>query len=407
MPTPIFWELAYEEASEQRRPGPKRSHSASEISDLSFVDEPLHGDLPSLPNGRGTVRRKPAKSSLRPPFATFVDLEDPFENKTEGLRSSSNIVLDGTISEPASTPVTPEEPVRAINTICLTPPTTPESSSANAIDSCPFPLKPGPIITGTTTSGRIAKRRCISAGELPLTPPITPDRFIAHRTPSHDASRSFRVNKPTQQLSSAERLLRQDSDTPDPFRSPSIARQGRPRISSGQSNRNLSAQTHVVNSTNLLQTPTNPSNPQNRQVSTGAVWNVGGAAASAPSGPINGVLDGQGGVLGSGTNAPMYTSRFFEVNTPDQDRGRLEGRLAAALNIDQANRIFNHSQSPDRSRGTKIKNGGSPSRSKHLEQRTTWKDGQWIREESVSRKSTNTIPRLFFPRIYSKEMAYN
>lgn len=403
MPTPIFWELDNEEVSQKRVPGPRRSYSDSEISVLSFADEPLHGDLPSLPKGRGTVRRKPARSSLRPPFATFVDLEDPLESETEELRSSPKIVLDGTNSEPPSTPVTPEEP----DAVRSTPPTTPGSSSTKAVDACPFPLDPSPIIIGTTINGRKIKRRCISAGELPLTPPTTPDRFIAHRTPSHDASRNFRVSKPTQQLSSVERLLRQGSDTPDPFRSPSISRQGRPRISSGQSNRNVSGQAHVVNSTNLLQTPTNPSNPQTRQVSTGAVWNVGGAAASAPSGPINGVPDGQGGLLGSGTNAPMYTSRFFESNTPDQDRGRLEGRLAAALNIDQASRIFNHSQSPDRSRGTKIKIAGSPSGSKHLEQRTIWKDGQWIREESMSRKSRNAIPRSFFPRLYSKQTTYN
>ena len=403
MPTPNFWELDNEEKAQKRIPGPQRSHSASELSVLSFVDEQLHGNLHSLPEGRGTVRRKPAKSSLRPPFATCFDLENTFENETEELRSPSKILLDGTLSEPPSTPVTPDRQVRDIDAIRATPPITPESSSINAVDSCPFPLEPTPTIVGTTISGRLAKRRCISAGELPLTPPSTPDRFIAHRTPSHDALRSFRVSKPAQQLSSAERLLRQGSDTPDPFRSPSITRQGRPRISSGQSNRNVSGQAHVVSSTNLLQTPTNPSNPQTRQVSTGAVWNVGGAAASAPLGPINGVLDGQGGLLGSGTNAPMYTSRFFESNTPDQDRGRLEGRLAAALNIDQANRVFNHSQSPDRSRGTKINIGGSPSRSKHLEQRTIWKDGQWIREESASRKSTNTVSRPFFPRFYFKQ----
>ena len=395
MPTPIFWELVdNEDVSEKRILGPRRSQSASDISALSFADEPLHGDLPSLPKGRGTVRRKPAKSSLRPPYATFFDSEeDPFNNETEALRSSPEIVLDGTVSEPPSAPVTPEEQVRAIDPVRSTPPPTPESSSTNPVDSCPFPLHPTPIINTTTISGRRIRRRCISAGGLPLTPPTTPDRFIAHRSPSQDASKIFRVSKPTQQLSSAERLLRQDSDSPDPFRSPSIARQGRPRISSGQSNRNVSGQAHGVNSTNLLQTPTNLSNPQTRQVSIGAVWNVGGAAASAPSGPINGVLDGQGGLLGSGTNAPMYTSRFFESNTPEQDRGRLEGRLAAALNIDQANRVWNHSQSPDRSRGTKPTSGGSPSRSKLSEQRTVWKDGQWIREESMSRKSTNTIPR--------------
>ena len=77
----------------------------------------------------------------------------------------------------------------------------------------------------------------------------------------------------------------------------------------------------------------------------------------------------------------MYTSRFFERNTPDQDRSRLEGRLAAALDIDQANRVLNHSQSPEPVGRSGISNtNGSPSKSSSRQNRTTWRDGQWQQE---------------------------
>jgi hypothetical protein len=57
-------------------------------------------------------------------------------------------------------------------------------------------------------------------------------------------------------------------------------------------------------------------------------------------GPVTGIPDGRGGFLSSGTNAPMYTSQFLEGDSPDQDLERHERRLAAALDIDQANKIL-------------------------------------------------------------------
>lgn len=386
MPPSIFFELDNQEASENRRPPAKRSRISSDTSTASSVDE-TQEDLPSLPEGRGTVRRIPARRSLRDPFVTSVCVDARY-TQVDGKEKSlvpSEANPSRTDPDPPPTPVTPRRQLRDIHAALLTPPTTPQTS----IDNCPFPIQPIPIIIGNKSSDRQARRRCVSAGDLPLTPPTTPDRFVSTRTASHDVAKAFHVGKPTQQLSSAERLLRQNSDNPDPFRSPSIARQGRPRVSSGQPNRNLSGHIRVISSTNLLQVQTDPLNPPIRQISTGAVWNVGGAAATAPSGPMNGIPDGRGGLLGSGTNAPMYTSRFFEGNTPDQDRGRLEGRLAAALDIDQASRVLNYSQSPDRSRGTKLVVGGSPSRSKQVEQRTSWKDGQWVRGGSLPRESSS------------------
>lgn len=393
-----------EESSNQLTNVSKRSRSSSETSSLSSVDESPNGDLPPRPEGPGTVRRKPAKRSLRTTLVTFIDLGELPREDIEKSPPSTNATQSGTPPESPSTPVTPQKQVKDIDAVLATPPPTTDTS-INGADTCPFPLQPIPIIVGHSLSGKKTKRRCISAGDLPITPPTTPDRFIANRTASHDASKSFHVSKSTQHLSSAERLLRQNRDSPDPFRSPSIARQGRPRISSGQINRNASGHVRVFSGSNLLQASNDPLNPQNRQISTGAVWNVGGAAAIAPSGPINGVPDGRGGVLGSGTNAPMYTSRFFERNTPDQDRGRLKGRLAVALDIDQASRVLNHSQSPDRSRGTKVSPGNSSSKSKQREPRTVWRDGQWVREGAVPGKySYNCGADGQSPQTYGKEI---
>ena len=344
-----------------------------------------------IPEGQGTVRRKPAKRSLRHPFASATDDYDflpGFEN--DGPRTPPKNVRSKTAPQLPLTPVTPENPGAFIDAVLTTPPTTPGDCLAKVEDDCPFPLQPIPIIIGgfreryRDTEVRQAKRRCISAGGIPLTPPTSPDRFIANRSAGHDASSSFHVSKPADQLTSIEKLLRQNSATPDPFRSPSIARQGGPRISSSQSPRNVSGPARVISGTNLLHPILNPLNTQNRQVSTGAVWNVGGSVATTPNGPMNGIPDGRGGLLGSGTNAPMYTSRFFESNTPDQDRGRLEGRLAAALDIDQANRILNHSQSPNRGGGSSSVAGSSPSRSTLQAYRTDWKDGQWVRGEALT-----------------------
>ena len=375
----------------------RHSHSRSETSVKGYyqatLPSPPDSDLERdpLPEGQGTVRRRPAKRSLRHPVVSDADeVEYLPGSENDGPRTPPKYSRSKTAPQPPLTPVTPRTPGAFTNAILKTPPTILGDPVANAEDDCPFPLQPIPIIIGglhrsmNDTEVRQAKRRCISAGGIPLTPPTTPDRFITNRNAGHDASSSFQVSKPADQLTSTEKLLRQKSATPDPFRSPSIARQGRPRISSIQLPRNVSGPARVISGTNLLNATLNPLNTQNRQVSTGAVWNVGGSAATTPTGPMNGIPDGRGGLLGSGTNAPMYTSRFFESNTPDQDRGRLEGRLAAALDIDQANRVLIHSQSPNRGGGSSSVASSSPSRATPQAYRTEWKDGHWVRGEALA-----------------------
>ena len=277
----------------------------------------------------------------------------------------------------------------------------PAVDNKKQIDSLPFPLEPLPIIIAAHfpasdgETGKKFKRRCASAGSPHREYPTTPDRFIAKRSSSQDATENFRINKHINKLSNSEKLLRHHSASPDPFESPTSARVARRHISGNQARSVSQTSSPNVSGTNLFNSAGTTASAQARHVSTGAVWNVGGSSASTPSGPVTSISDGRGGFVGSGTNAPMYTSRFFENDSPELDRGRLERRLAAALDIDQVSRVLNHSQSPERY-SSRVSNAiGSTSRSPNLQPRTTWENGQWVRPVSSSRKQP--ITNLFTP----------
>jgi len=270
----------------------------------------------------------------------------------------------------------------------------PATAKLGGLDTCPFPLQPLPILKatnpGSTDSERVqrVKRRCFSSGAQTQTPPATPDRFISYRSASQDATKNFRISKRASELSSSERLLRQDLAAPDPFDAPTSARVGRRQVSGTRISSTTQVVSRTVSGTNLLNPSVNAANLPGRQVSTGAVWNVGGSASTAPTGPMNSVPDGRGGFVGSGTNAPMHTSRFFERNSPEHDRGRMERRLAAALDIDQTTRVLSHSRSPERGRSSIRSAIGSTSRASCPPRRTTWENGQWVRSRSLSRRHT-------------------
>ncbi|KAI9706378.1 MAG: hypothetical protein M1836_003383 [Candelina mexicana] len=125
----------------------------------------------------------------------------------------------------------------------------------------------------------------------------------------------------------------------------------------------------------------------NRQASLGGVWSFA-AASAEPSGPIPGVSNGRGGLMGRGTNAPMYTSRFFEGDNPEEASEKLEGRLAFALDMDQASKVLTFDTPGVGSRrrvsnGLRIRRDGSLSVSPdrgYADIRTIWKDNQWVKE---------------------------
>lgn len=257
-----------------------------------------------------------------------------------------------------------------------------------------FPLQPVPnIITNNVfptaaETEKKSQRRAVHAVSQRRDPTGTPDRFISSRSASQDATRRFNLNKRTNELSSNEKLLRNDSASPDPFESPTATRVGRRHVSTNRQSPSRSA-SRTAGGTNLLNPSGSSPSAAGRQFSNGAVWNLGGSSVTTPSGPVDSVPDGHGGYVGSGTNAPIYTSRFFERDPPQLNRGRLERRVAAALDIDTTTRVFNRSQSPERGRSRTRLSGGSSSRSRPPHARTRWQDGQWFKEGSSSRKQVD------------------
>lgn len=103
-------------------------------------------------------------------------------------------------------------------------------------------------------------------------------------------------------------------------------------------------------------------------MSFGTVWAVGGLA------PLTiGVSDGRGGLLGSGTNAPLYSTTFCAAKPKEQQEiEMLENRIAQALDLDRVGRVLEF-------RG--IARPSSPSRSQSqttVEQKTTWAGSEWV-----------------------------
>ena len=105
-------------------------------------------------------------------------------------------------------------------------------------------------------------------------------------------------------------------------------------------------------------------------MSVGTVWRVGGLA------PISGVPDGRGRLVGSGTNAPLYTTSFSIARPKAQDdKDKHESRLAEALELDRVGRVleFREQSSLLLEPITTGKNKGS-----EIETKTAWRGTEWI-----------------------------
>ena len=268
-----------------------------------------------------------------------------------------------------------------------------DSYSSQDADPLPFPLSPAPLSSPNSTavidqmhSARTPCRRRLCAQHY-LTPPTTPDRFISSRFRPQEASKTFRISKSPHQLSSSERLLRHPSATPDPF-GPLIIQRRReaPNISfTNRDNQALRVRTRTMGLTNVLALPQDTLALQNRQASAGAVWNVGGSSAATQSGPIRSVSNGRGGFLSSGSNAPMFTSHFFDDDI-DHSMERMESRLAAALDIDLTSRVLGNPRESPTPRSASTSSVGVKRKIPDVEPRPRWAHGVWTRGESRSRE---------------------
>ena len=272
---------------------------------------------------------------------------------------------------------------------------TPCAQASKAKDSFPFPFQPATLKPKKTKEDEFstpsyAKRRPFSAAQTYHTPPASPDRYIPARHTKDDHIKSYHLGKSPEQLSSSEKLLRHNSASPDPFsaRSPQrVTDNTRPQPRS-LSRDPASVRQRVVS--DVLALPSGVIDQQPRRASAGAVWNVGGTVQALGSEPVIGIPNGRGGLFGSGTNAPMFTSKFFEKETSDQSRERFEGRIAAALEIDQTSRTLSIFRSPESTKDTDC-SGAGPRRKRPVQ--TVWRDGQWVNDGSPTRKFT-AVPGL-------------
>lgn len=261
-------------------------------------------------------------------------------------------------------------------------------------DPFPFPISPpavhsciSPKSAGKNWKGPILNRRSVSAERR--TPPTTPDRFIGDRNVFSPSSRAFHLSKASTNLTSAEKLFRQNSSTPDPFvpQSPTRVRESR-RPHSSDIRNPIPIRSPRTSLTNIQDVPRSVSTIRPRSASIGAIWNVSSnvATSSPTSGPVQAISDGRGRTLGSGTNAPIYTTNFL-VGSPDElDTELLEARIAVALEIDQTNRLLNTSRSPERGRSASCNTAGIKRKVPDKESRTRWINGEWVHEYSPSRK---------------------
>lgn len=260
------------------------------------------------------------------------------------------------------------------------------------LDAFPFPLEASSdhVFDWRAKEDRgrrqYSKQRCINAEAKPLTPPASSDRYIASRYSPQSRSSTFHTSRSPQKLSGTERLLRQNSASPDPFRSPTLPREGTRVISGSNNGQESRSPSRSTSGPTVLGLPRSRLTSQNRQASAGAVWGVGGNTAASPTGPVQGIPNGRGGVVGSGTNAPMYTSRFLDGETPDQDLERLEGRLAVALDIDQTSRMLDIPSSPKQVGYASPGSVASKRRYPFIDGRTRWENGAWVQEGPPSRE---------------------
>lgn len=205
--------------------------------------------------------------------------------------------------------------------------------------------------------------------------PHTPDRFISSRRPPNPTRESFELNKPAERSIVENSLEGMSNARVDPF-----GARLRRSVRLNDELRHL-RETHTVltGRANLNRRRTNPSLRRgsltlwNREVSAGAVWNVGGS--SIVNDTVVGVPNGRGGLLGSGTNAPLYTSMFLSRPDPEAALEVYEQRLALALDIDQIDRILDHS-TPTSPLTATPNSTPSPTRgSAHV-----WRDSAWIKD---------------------------
>lgn len=167
--------------------------------------------------------------------------------------------------------------------------------------------------------------------------PMSPDRFIPKRDFEEPTSTTFRVAKHPQRLSPQERLLRRLPPGDDPFL-PTIPRRAyvanRPQLPT-RLQQIPHQRPRLVTEGNI--TGNNTTHESLRQVSSGAVWNVGGASAVLDSSLVVAPHETPS-TSTNGSSAPVFVARFLPRKPKYSEQEIHESRLALALGIDPTTR---------------------------------------------------------------------
>ena len=103
-------------------------------------------------------------------------------------------------------------------------------------------------------------------------------------------------------------------------------------------------------------------------MSIGTVWTIGGLAPVSSAVP-----NGRGGLITSGTNAPLYTSPFSTARPKaKEDAENHENRIAKALELDRVGRVFEF-----RSLGSTPSPRPLTVRKSEVQPRTVWAGTEW------------------------------
>ncbi|POS76877.1 WD domain-containing protein [Diaporthe helianthi] len=207
------------------------------------------------------------------------------------------------------------------------------------------------------------------------------DRFVPLRDHKTPGSEKLHTTRPLEALTSSERLVRHNKDAPDPFcfrrrPLPPSPTESRKAARSGQSRTTLDPRFH---------------HQAERRVSN-SIWSVGGVAPSHGA-----VDDGRGGLVQSGTNAPMFNTMFPPLKPRAQeDVEKHEARLASAFEIDWSSRILGCEGHTVRSKKQHRKSDPV------LRKRTHWEGSQLVKDDqgdstaSKPKHETRTLPTAPF-----------
>jgi hypothetical protein len=294
--------------------------------------------------------------------------ESPSNKRRRSIRNPSDSLVDGLSRAPSPSP-SPTDTVTTFES--LTPTSLRYTNASTEQRSPPAKLRRIPL---RYASSPLRPSQWVARGGLLASPrpnqTSTPDRFIAGRQPPAVTRESFELNSPAERRNKEQNTNRGTHTGTDAF-SRRLRRSGRMNeelrglreahsVVSGRANANR-------RNVNFRR---NPPTLGARQISAGAVWNVGGP--SAVSDTVVAVSTGRGRMLGSGTNAPLYKSAFLNQADPDAELEAYERRLALALDIDQTDRILQHSSFPTFPSSPHI---GPVSQATHV-----WRDGAWVKD---------------------------